>query len=456
MTDIFNLIEDSEGKVPPKVLIDNLQQQIAKLKQEKEEQEKAAQERLIELERINLELQQHNCLPSVVALERVAQLAQANTTLKRTLDVLANEPNINSALDRIFQVTIEQLGSSSAALWLYKPDLEEFRLHLIYLDGSIISATPENAHRLTNIWINGQNLSRDLGFKEHIKNRTPVIYDVDTHPAISQLARKFLKRMNVKILLGIPLLLGSEVIGSYAIRFTETREFLPEELELIQALAHQATLAIKLLQMAEEAKLSAILEERNRLAGEIHDTLAQAFTGISIQVGVAKEILECDVMQTQQILDHVLTLAQTGLAEARRSVWALHSSAAEHIDLAYNLSHYLEQFKYTPTQVEVIIEGTPSLVPPIVGKNIVRIAQEAVNNAIKHANATTIWVKLTCEDDFLGLEIRDNGCGFELSSDRGGFGLMGMTERAERIGGQILITSQLGGGTTIQVHAPLA
>jgi len=390
------------------------------------------------------------------ALERVAQLAQANTTLKKTLDVLATEPKFNNALDHIFQVTIEQLSSSSASLWLYQPDLDQFRLHLVYLDGNIISAIPENVHRLRDIGIDSLNLSRDLRFKEHIYNRTPVIYDVDTHPALSELARQFFKNLNVKIMLGIPLLLGSEVIGSYAIRFTNGREFPPEELELIQALAHQATLAIKLLQMAEEAKHSAILEERNRLAGEIHDTLAQAFTGISIQVGVAKEILERDPFQTQEILDHVSTLAQTGLAEARRSVSALHSSAAEYADLAYNLTHHLKQFKNTTTQVEVIIQGTPSLIQPVIGKNLLRIGQEAVNNAIKHANATIIWVKLIYEEDFLGLEIRDNGCGFELSSERDGFGLTSMTERAERIGGEISITSHLEQGTFIQVHVPIA
>ncbi len=425
-----------------------------------QEQEIAAEQRAIELAKVNdimlgtlnrLAIEQEKA-----ALERVAQLAQANNTLKKTLDVLATEPKLNSALDRIFQVTIEQLGSSSAALWLYKPDLDQFRLHLIYLDGKIITAISENAHLLTDIWINGQNLSRDLGFKEHIEKRTPVIYDVDSHPAISKLASRFLNKLNIKTLLGIPLLLGSEVIGSYTIRFSDQREFQAEELELIQALAHQATLAIKLLQMAEEAKNLAILEERNRLAGEIHDTLAQAFTGISIQTGVAKEILERDPIQTQQILDHISTLSQTGLAEARRSVWALHSSAAEYADLVHNLQHYFEQFKHITTQVEVKIEGTPSLVSPAIGKNLLRIAQEAVNNAMKHANATTIRVKLTCEVDFLGLEIRDNGCGFELSSDRDGFGLISMTERAERIGGQILITSELDKGTVIQVYAPLA
>lgn len=406
------------------------------------------------------------------ATERATQLAKTNITLKKTLDVLATEPDLDRVLGHVLQVMSEQLESSSSALWLFNPDLDAFRLSLVYLNGSIIPATPENADRLNNQWIRNRNLSRDLTLKDHIRDRrpviyyienveqSPVIYKVDNVEQLTPSSRKFLESLGVKTLLGVPLLMDSKIVGSLTIRFGEKREFQVEELELTQALAHQATLAIQLLRMAEDAKQAVILEERNRLAGEIHDTLAQAFSAISIQLGVAKRIAHQDPEEVQQILDRTLELAQAGLAQARRSVWALYLDATKYTDLAQSLSASVKQLTTsTPVQVELNIQDTACTLPTIVSMNLLRIGQEALLNALKHAQATIIWIDLTCESQEVSLSVRDNGRGFTLPASQdvsGGFGLLGMYQRAGRIGGQLTIATQPGQGTEVLVYAPLS
>ncbi len=113
----------------------------------------------------------------------------------------------------------------------------------------------------------------------------------ESHAELKDEHRLFLLSLGVKTLLRIPLVSLEKPIGLLGIRFSEDREFRPEELEIAKALATQASLAIQLAKSAEAVRQSAVLQERNRLAGEIHDSLAQSFTGISMQLGMAREVL---------------------------------------------------------------------------------------------------------------------------------------------------------------------
>jgi signal transduction histidine kinase len=258
-----------------------------------------------------------------------------------------------------------------------------------------------------------------------------------------------------------PLILGDKTIGALIVFLPSDRHFTEQQIELTYALAQQVTLAIQLTQLAEEAKQAAIFEERNRMASEIHDTLAQAFTGISLQLEVAKSLIGQNPSTVEQILNHISQLAEAGLAEARRSVWALYPPAAEYANLAQLLYESVEQMaRNTPIVVEVNIRGDACPLPPLIGMNLLRIGQESLTNALKHAQAQTIAIELAYEPDRILLTIRDNGYGFipptTIDHLNGGFGLMGMYERCDRIGAQLSLTSQLGHGTQILVEAPLS
>jgi PAS domain S-box-containing protein len=202
---------------------------------------------------------------------------------------------------------------------------------------------------------------------------------------------------------------------------------------------------------AEEAS---ILEERNRMAREIHDTLAQSFTGILVQLGAAMQVLTDDLDATQAHLEIIDELARLGLAEARRSVTALRPQLLEEGDLDSALHRLVTQMRATAdTALIYKIQGTAYPLPAEVENNLLRIGQEALTNAIKYADASEIRIELVYDVTQCTLRVKDDGRGFGVGSipSADGFGLLGMSERAERIGAQLTIHSQPGQGTEIIV-----
>lgn len=207
--------------------------------------------------------------------------------------------------------------------------------------------------------------------------------------------------------------------------------------------------------LQKRAEAASILEERNRMAREIHDTLAQAFTGILAQVGAAKQVLTDDLEATEAHLDLIKELARTGLVEARRSVVALRPQLLEEGSLQSALHRLVAQLRTAAmdTTLYYEIEGAVYSLPTEVESNLLRIGQEALTNAIRHANADEIRVELIYDRDRFCLRVRDNGQGFGVGIIPAslGFGLLGMSERAERIGAQLTIRSQPGEGTEMIV-----
>jgi signal transduction histidine kinase len=205
----------------------------------------------------------------------------------------------------------------------------------------------------------------------------------------------------------------------------------------------------------KKAEEASILAERNRMAREIHDTLAQSFTSIIVHLDAAAQRLTFDPDDAQAHLKTGRTLARSGLADARRSVEALRPQILEEGDLQNALDRFATQmFFHTPVQVICEAIGEPYALPKESETNLLRIGQEALTNAFKYANANKIWVELRYEPMQCILQVKDNGQGFESSglSVGRGFGLLGMTERAERIGADLTIHSTLGQGTEITVR----
>jgi ligand-binding sensor domain-containing protein len=209
------------------------------------------------------------------------------------------------------------------------------------------------------------------------------------------------------------------------------------------------------------SRFSLVLEERARIAREIHDTLAQGFVGISRQLDAIAMRMNGSDNIARQYLELAQKMARHSLTEARRSVMDLRASALEDGDLLWALSTAAREWT-APSAVPFIMDfaGTLRKLPEEVEHNLLRIAQEAVTNVLNHADASTIWLRLRMEPDRLFLTIDDNGCGFELSgafaTEGGHFGLLGMRERAERLGGELDLSSELGVGTHVKVSIPLS
>ncbi|WP_422879854.1 PAS domain-containing sensor histidine kinase [Nodosilinea nodulosa] len=204
----------------------------------------------------------------------------------------------------------------------------------------------------------------------------------------------------------------------------------------------------------KKAEAASILDERNRMAREIHDTLAQSFTGILLQVGAATQVLADEPDATLLHLDMIDELARTGLMEARRSVTALRPQLLEDGNLRSAIQSLVTQMLTTvDAKLIYTIKGTAYPLPGDVENHLLRIGQEALTNAVKYANASEIQVELVYEATQCSLHIKDDGKGFGVGSlpTMGGFGLLGMSERAERMGAQLTIQSQPGRGTEIVV-----
>jgi signal transduction histidine kinase len=219
------------------------------------------------------------------------------------------------------------------------------------------------------------------------------------------------------------LTLGVQANGQLSFRFTEERDFQAEELEIARALATQASLAIQLTQLAKTARQSAVLEERNRLAGEIHDSLAQNFAGISMQLLVATEAMQ---MKSKDAFGHVeraTDLARFGLSEARRSALSLRSDVIEESGLIEALKRLVERSNI-PGLLRCSFHSSKvseESLAPSVQQDLLRITQEALSNALRHARPTVISVSLRRNPSNLVLKIRDNGSGIakDRSSDEG-------------------------------------
>ncbi len=253
--------------------------------------------------------------------------------------------------------------------------------------------------------------------------------------------------------LDIPLTVGNTNIGAIAIYTTNQRTFSRQTIELAHALAQQLTLAVELSHLAEEAQQAALLQERTRMAREIHDTLAQAFGGILMQLQAVNYFTATQPEKAQKHLQTAQALAQDGLAEARRSVWTLYLETTEYEDPAQTIAKFIEQTTAgQPVPIRLTIVGTPYRLHPDLGLNVLRIAQEAIANALRHAHAQCIHIQLTYSSQMLQLTICDDGCGFDPQLPARGFGLLGMQQRAARIGATWHLVSQIGQGTTITVH----
>ncbi|WP_067474832.1 sensor histidine kinase [Actinomadura hibisca] len=204
---------------------------------------------------------------------------------------------------------------------------------------------------------------------------------------------------------------------------------------LEQALAENAALQAQLLVQAREAGVS---DERRRLAAEIHDTIAQGLTGIITQLQAAAD---------DEHVRHATALARESLREARRSVQDLAPTHLEHDTLPAALK------KITDGRAHLTVTGTEERLHDELQTTLLRIAQEALANATRHARADRIGVTLSYMDDEVTLDIRDDGRGFTRPS--GGFGLTAMRERAARVAGTLEIESEPGRGTAVSARVPL-
>ena len=209
-----------------------------------------------------------------------------------------------------------------------------------------------------------------------------------------------------------------------------------------------------------ELQFKATLQERTRLAQELHDTVEQTLTGIALQLDTTSKLFEARPENASHHLEMARSLVSQSQVDVRRSVWDLRSRALEQFDLPGALLTSGKQLTDGANmRFEVFAKGRVRPLSETVEENLLRVAQEAVTNVIKHCEATTVTIELDYGAQNIVLEVKDNGHGFEQQNSagpkEGHFGLLGMSERAKRLGGELAVTSEPGKGTTVRIQVPI-
>jgi signal transduction histidine kinase len=208
----------------------------------------------------------------------------------------------------------------------------------------------------------------------------------------------------------------------------------------------------------QKLRSSAVLEERNRIARELHDTLEQELAGITMQLDLAADCFQQAPRVAQQALETARDMSRHSMVEARRSVWDLRCQLLENGDLVSALAQIVEPLvPRERTKVDFKIQGSPVRLSGPVEMNLLRIGQEAVANAVKHGRAQHVSIELRYAPASVCLTVSDDGEGFAAgqASPTGHFGLLDMRERAQFMGSHLRVESEPGRGTCIAVDVPL-
>jgi signal transduction histidine kinase len=390
-------------------------------------------------------------------------LAKANEVLRSCIDALASVPELDQFVGQVMAVITGQLGAASSALAAFNCEQKTMQLELLFQNGRVISPVKADyPERFRLVRLNDEQL--------RVISNEPFALIHLTDPDASVIRnglRDYFLRQGVGTLLIVPLIARGEVNKFLSFRFAEKRYCELENVEVARALATQASLAIQLAQLAKTAKRSAVLEERNRLAGEIHDSIAQSFSGICIHLAVAAEETLENGKEVLSYIERARDLAKFGLSEARRSALSLRSNIIEESGLIGALKMLVERSNIPGRLFCTFrsIRVREEMLAPQIQQGLLRIAQEAIRNAMRHGQPTIIRVSVRWDSPNLVLKISDNGRGISSSrtaassveslNKKEGFGLTNMRTRAKSFGAELDIQSAPGHGTSIVVRLPL-
>jgi PAS domain S-box-containing protein len=405
---------------------------------------------LVEYLGTTIDVTEHKCAEE--ALRASEQVARGQVeALAQNLDILASAPAPENLIGRMLSTIGRFLSAQSVVLWLLNESNDLLVLRAA-AEGASFATDPE--HPLIK---NPSSWKEDKVFQEMLFTAAPVVCeDIEHDPRVSSAMRDYFRSKGTRKLLAIPTLVSGHVKGFIGIRHEDRPPYRRKEVELAQALAHQAMFAVQLDQFAEQSQQAAVLEERNRMARDIHDTLAQGFTGVIMQLEAAEKALEHHrPKQADEHLRQAGGLARQSLSEARRSVHALRPQALKKENFWDALTDMIKSITVgTALHPSFKVQGKMDQLPPLWQENLLHIGQEALANTIKYAHAHKFGTRLMSDPKKLRLEFSDDGDGFKPQDQHDGRGLAGMRERVEQMGGELKIASSRSKGTKITVVLP--
>ena len=267
--------------------------------------------------------------------------------------------------------------------------------------------------------------------------------------------REILSGVSWDTIVTVPLIHEGRVVGALSGYYPRDYRLSNTEVAFLKVVADQAAAIAQNARLFTDAQAHVALEERQRLARELHDSVSQALYGIGLGARTAREHLERDPAAARKSLDYVLQLADAGLAEMRALIFELRPESLEKEGLVGALAKQAEALRARHgITVDEVLDAEPEA-PIAVKEALLRIAQEAIHNTAKHARASHVVLRLESAGETLVAEIRDDGAGFEPGGQfPGHLGLQSMRERAARLGGNVEITSSTGHGTLVRAMIP--
>lgn len=399
---------------------------------------------------VALAIDRKQAAEALQASERLARGQAEALTL--ALDALARETDPSRIVEHVLQTVTAQLNAHSCSVWLKDEASGLMVFEFALEDGqfktktgsAIAGVSPSLPVDAIHPW---PEISRT--------GRPCVLEDIRQGPDFPWRTRVL--ALGVITILVVPMMIAGKMEGVIGVRFTRKRTFRDKELELAQALANQAMLAVQLARLSSHSRQAAIVEERNRVAREIHDTLAQGFTGVIAQLEAARgAISQKKKVRVQDHLERAGELAREGLREARRSVQALRPLALEEKPLTAALRDLMVRMTTgMPMKATLALEGEPAGLPAEWETNLLRIGQEVLTNAIRHARSSQFHALIAFDSHEIRMNLRDNGRGFDTAKKHEGFGIQGMRERVQGMGGRLSIQSEEGKGTMVSIVLPL-
>jgi signal transduction histidine kinase len=384
-------------------------------------------------------------------IERRQQVAEG---LRDILAILNSNRSLQEILEYIVAQSGQLLDSDASLIYRFEQDRQKMVMEAEY------GLPPDY-----------KGLKSDLAYPTQIAqaalNHQPAaISDLQTYtasglgenPGLAAFHREWFETaaQHFRSALGVPLAVRGELYGELVFYYCERREFSSEDFRLAVSIGDYAVLAIENARLRAQAEQVAVVKERERLARELHDSVTQSLYSLTLLSEAGRRLVKAkDLKRVEEVLIRLGGVSQQALKEMRLLVYELRPLVLKREGLVGALQHRLDAVeKRAGIEARLLTEGEIKL-PMAVEQELYHIAQEALNNALKHAEASNVTVRIEVKGDRVELEVVDDGKGLNLdtASVDGGLGLISMQERAEKMGGTLEILSSPDKGTSVKVSA---
>jgi signal transduction histidine kinase len=378
--------------------------------------------------------------------ERSAQIEQKRKELEslyRADDELRRHLHLDEVLQSLVSTASKLLHADKGSLLVWDDQREKLHARATY------GFSPET------VAIMSFSRGEGLAGKVALSGEPAIVEDAMLDERVTA---EVIQAEKIRGLIQIPIRVAGEVYGIFSADYLKPHHFTEEEIRLLSAFAQRAGLAIETARLHEREQQIAVMQERNHLARDLHDSVTQSLYGVSLYAEVALQLLRSgEPEKASKNLKELKAMSLDALAEMRLLIYELRPSVFEAEGLVAAIQARLDAVEgRVGLETNFVIEGDISLSPPV-EQGLYRIVQEALNNVLKHAHARAVTVTLQQQKHMVCLEVADDGMGFDpvAACEAGCMGLHGMKERAQEMGAEFEIISQAGSGAKVIVRRPI-